>query len=55
MVKTAEGSDICAVKWTSHVKIFGGYIVDLDEPEMFGDLQGVWIKSEPQKGPRGVV
>jgi len=43
------------MKWTSHVKRCGGYIIDLDEPEMFGDLQGVWIKRETQKGPGGVV
>ena len=52
MVKTAEDSEKYGMKWKSHVKRFGGYIVDLVEQEMFGDLQeGVWISSETQNRP----
>jgi hypothetical protein len=41
--KIAENSEKYGMKWKSHVKRFGGYIIDLDEQEMFGDLQeGVW-------------
>jgi hypothetical protein len=52
VIKTADGSENYGKKWKSRVKRFGGYIVDLDEQEMFGDLQeGVWISSETQNRP----
>jgi hypothetical protein len=50
--ETAEGSEKYGMKWKSHVKRFGGYIIDLDEQEMFGDLQeGVWFSSKTQNRP----
>jgi len=49
---TGDGSEKYGMKWKSHVKRFGGYVIDLDEQKMFGDLQeDVWISSETQNRP----
>jgi hypothetical protein len=52
VITTVEDCEKNATKWKSYVKRNEGYIIELDEREMFGDFrEGVCVNSETPNRP----